>query len=29
MADEDDYIARERPAQHVDVVLHGDQGLWR
>ena len=29
MADEDDYIARERPAEHVDLVLHGDRGLWR
>lgn len=29
MADEDDYIARERPAEHVNVVLRGDQGLWR
>ena len=28
MADEDDYIARERPAEHVDLVLSGDQGLW-
>jgi uridine kinase len=28
MAGEDDYIARERPAEHVDLVLPGDQGLW-
>lgn len=28
MAEEDDYIARERPADHVDVVVRGDQGLW-
>ncbi|HJQ74594.1 MAG TPA: AAA family ATPase [Gaiellaceae bacterium] len=29
MAAEDDYVARERPAEHVDVVLRGDQDLWR
>jgi uridine kinase len=29
MDEEDDYVARERPAEHVDVVLPGDQGLWR
>ena len=29
MADEDDYIARERPAEHVDVVFNGDQGSGR
>jgi uridine kinase len=29
MDEEDDYVARERPAEHVDVVLPGDQDLWR
>jgi uridine kinase len=29
MAKEDDYISRERPAEHVDLVLRGDQNLWR
>jgi uridine kinase len=29
MKEEDDYIRRERPAQHVDLVLRGDQDLWR
>lgn len=29
MDEEDDYVARERPAEHVDVVLSGDQDLWR
>jgi uridine kinase len=29
MDEEDDYIAREHPAEHVDVVLPGDQDLWR
>ena len=29
MDDEDDYVARERPVEHVDVVLPGDQDLWR
>lgn len=28
MDEEDDYIARERPVEHVDVVLPGDQDLW-
>jgi hypothetical protein len=28
MDEEDDYVARERPAEHVDVVLPGDQDLW-
>jgi uridine kinase len=26
---EDDYVVRERPAEHVDVVVAGDQDLWR
>lgn len=29
MNEEDDYIARERPAEHVDLVLPGDRDLWR
>jgi uridine kinase len=29
MEEEDDYVARERPAEHVDVVLRGDEGFWR
>jgi uridine kinase len=29
MEEEDDYVARDRPAEHVDVVLPGDQDLWR
>jgi hypothetical protein len=29
MDEEDGYVARERPAEHVDVVLPGDQDLWR
>ena len=28
MEREDHYIATERPADHADVVLRGDQGLW-
>jgi uridine kinase len=28
MAAEDRYIEEERPAQHADLVLPGDQGLW-
>ncbi len=28
MAGEDQYVASERPAEHVDVVLPGDRGLW-
>jgi len=28
MAGEDRYIRRERPAEHADVVLRGDQDLW-
>ena len=29
MDGEDEYIARERPAEYVNVVLPGDQDLWR
>jgi uridine kinase len=29
MDEEDDYVARERPSEHVDVVLPGDEDLWR
>jgi uridine kinase len=29
MKEEDEYIRRERPAEHVDLVLPGDQDLWR
>ena len=29
MEEEDEYIRRERPAEHVDLVLPGDQDLWR
>ena len=28
MAAEDAYIERERPAEHADLVLPGDEGLW-
>jgi len=28
MAEEDDYVRRERPREHVDLVLPGDQNLW-
>lgn len=28
MDEEDDYAARERPAEHADAVLRGDVGLW-
>ena len=28
MVGEDDSIARERPVEHLDVVLPGDQDLW-
>lgn len=28
MAEEDAYIQRERPADHADLVLPGDEGLW-
>jgi uridine kinase len=28
MAGEDRYIERERPAEHADIVLPGDQDLW-
>jgi uridine kinase len=28
MEGEDRYIERERPAEHADVVLRGDQDLW-
>ncbi|MEO5575838.1 MAG: uridine kinase [Gaiellaceae bacterium] len=28
MAEEDDYVRRERPQQHVDLVLPGDRDLW-
>src|SRR5262249_26011105 len=29
MDEEDDYVARERPREHVEIVLPGDQDLWR
>lgn len=29
MAAEDAYVARERPADHADVVLPGDRDLWQ
>jgi uridine kinase len=29
MQEEDAYVARERPAEHVDLVVPGDQDLWR
>ena len=29
MAEEDTYVARERPADHVNAVLPGDADLWR
>jgi uridine kinase len=29
MSEEDDYIERERPQEWVDLVLPGDQNLWR
>lgn len=28
MAEEDDYVKREKPHEHVDLVLPGDQNLW-
>ena len=28
MADEDRYVERERPAEHADLVLPGDEDLW-
>lgn len=28
MAEEDGYVSRERPREHVDVILPGDRGLW-
>jgi uridine kinase len=28
MAEEDDYVKRERPQGHVDLVVPGDRGLW-
>jgi uridine kinase len=28
MAEEDAYIAREQPAEHVDAIVRGDRGLW-
>src|SRR5207244_129488 len=28
MEEEDCYIATERPAEHADIVLRGDQDLW-
>lgn len=29
MAEEDDYVSRERPHGYVDLILPGDQDLWR
>jgi len=29
MAEEDRYIESERPDEHADAVLRGDQDLWR
>jgi uridine kinase len=29
MEAEDAYVARERPADHVDLVIRGDRDLWR
>ena len=29
MAEEDDYVSRERPHDYVDLILAGDQDLWR
>jgi uridine kinase len=29
MVEEDDYVSRERPREHVDLVLRGDRDLWR
>ena len=28
MAEEDAYVAREQPTEHVDVVLRGDEDVW-
>jgi len=28
MAEEDDYIAREKPQEHADQIIPGDQELW-
>ena len=28
MVEEDEYVERERPAEHADLVLPGDTGLW-
>jgi hypothetical protein len=28
MEEEDRYVATERPAEHADTVLRGDQDLW-
>ena len=28
MAEEDDYVRRERPREHADLVVPGDQDLW-
>jgi uridine kinase len=28
MAEEDDYVAREKPKEHVDQIVPGDQDLW-
>jgi uridine kinase len=28
MTEEDDYLRRERPQDHADLVLPGDQDLW-
>jgi len=28
MAEEDDYVSREKPREHVDLILPGDRDLW-
>jgi hypothetical protein len=28
MAAEDDYVRREKPQEHADLVLPGDRDLW-
>lgn len=28
MAEEDDYVERARPRDHVDLIVPGDQDLW-
>jgi hypothetical protein len=28
MVEEDEYVRREQPHEHADLVLPGDQNLW-